>query len=159
RHRAIASNYGHTGRVTGVPLPTKDGGTLRTVLDARAYMLGLSKGRERRTQWQHAAELLLAQADVADFSKQVELATSITPIVFAAAGDPVGTGLVASLARPGGNVTGLSIQQTDLAAKRLELLREVVPGLRRLAILANVGGPAVVLDMREVEATARTLGL
>ena len=56
------------------PLPTKDGGTLRTVLDARTYMLGLSKDRERRTQWQHAAELLLAQADVADFSKQVELA-------------------------------------------------------------------------------------
>jgi putative tryptophan/tyrosine transport system substrate-binding protein len=86
-------------------------------------------------------------------------ATSVIPIVFAAAGDPVGTGLVASLARPGGNVTGLSIQQTDLAAKRLELLREVVPGLHRLAILANVGGPAVVLDMREVQATARTLGL
>src|SRR6516162_760099 len=56
------------------PLPIKDGGTLRTGLDARAYMLGLSKDRERRTQWQHAAELLLAQADVADFSKQVELA-------------------------------------------------------------------------------------
>jgi putative tryptophan/tyrosine transport system substrate-binding protein len=86
-------------------------------------------------------------------------ATSVIPIVFAAAGDPVGTGLVASLARPGGNVTGLSIQQTDVAAKRLELLREVVPGLRRLAILANVGSPAVVLDMREVQATARTLGL
>src|SRR3989441_739954 len=86
-------------------------------------------------------------------------ATSVIPIVFAAAGDPVGTGLVASLARPGGNVTGLSIQQTDLAAKRLELLREVVPGLRRLAILANIGSAAAVLDMREVEATARTLGL
>ena len=86
-------------------------------------------------------------------------ATSAIPIVFAAAGDPVGTGLVASLARPGGNVTGLSIQQTDVAAKRLELLREVVPGLGRLAILANVGSPSVVLDMREVEATARTLGL
>src|SRR5262245_58124823 len=66
-------------------------------------------------------------------------ATSVIPIVFAAAGDPVGTGLVASLARPGGNVTGLSIQQTDLAAKRLELLREVVPGLRQLAILTNIG--------------------
>ena len=86
-------------------------------------------------------------------------ATSAIPIVFAAAGDPVGTGLVASLARPGGNVTGLSIQQTDVAAKRLELLREVVPGLGRLAILANVGSPSVVLDMREVEATASTLGL
>jgi putative tryptophan/tyrosine transport system substrate-binding protein len=86
-------------------------------------------------------------------------ATSVIPIVFAAAGDPVGTGLVASLARPGGNVTGLSVQQTDAAAKRLELLREVVPGLRRLAILANVASPAVVLDMREVQATAGTLGL
>ena len=86
-------------------------------------------------------------------------ATSVIPIVFAAAADPVGTGLVASLARPGGNVTGLSIQPTDLAGKRLELLREVVPGLRRLAIMANVGNPAAVLEMREVQAAARTLGL
>ena len=84
-------------------------------------------------------------------------ATSVIPIVFAAAGDPVGTGLVASLARPGGNVTGLSNQVPDLAGKRLELLREIVPGLGRLAILANVGNPLVVLDMREVQATARTL--
>ncbi|MGY8663142.1 ABC transporter substrate-binding protein [Bradyrhizobium sp. UFLA05-109] len=86
-------------------------------------------------------------------------ATSDIPIVFAAAGDPLGTGLVASLARPGGNVTGLSIQQTDVAAKRLELLREVVPGLRRLAILANIGNAGALLDMDEVEATTRTLGL
>jgi putative ABC transport system substrate-binding protein len=86
-------------------------------------------------------------------------ATSVIPIVFAAAGDPVGTGLVASLARPGGNITGLSIQQPDVAAKRLELLREVVPSLGRLAVLGNVGGPAVVLDMRQVQAAARTLGL
>ena len=86
-------------------------------------------------------------------------ATSVIPIVFAAAGDPVGTSLVASLARPGGNVTGLSNQVLDLAGKRLELLREVVPGLGRLAILANVDNPAVVLDMREVQTTARTLGL
>ena len=64
-----------------------------------------------------------------------------------------------ALARPGGNVTGLSIQATDLAGKRLELLREVVPGLRRLAIMANVGNPAAVLEMREVQAAARTLGL
>src|SRR6516165_7635643 len=86
-------------------------------------------------------------------------ATSVIPIVFAAAGDPVGTGLVASLARPGANVTGLSLQQTETAGKRLELLREVVPGLGRLAILANVESPAVVLDLREVQTTARTLGL
>jgi putative ABC transport system substrate-binding protein len=86
-------------------------------------------------------------------------ATSVIPIVFTAASDPVGTGLVAGLARPGGNVTGLSLQSTDLAAKRVELLREVVPGLRRLAILANVGYPGPPLEMGEVQATARTLGL
>jgi ABC-type uncharacterized transport system substrate-binding protein len=86
-------------------------------------------------------------------------ATSVIPIVFAVGGDPVGTGLVASLARPGGNVTGLSIQQADLGGKRLELLREVVPTLRRLAVMANVGNPVAVLDMREVQAAARTLGL
>jgi putative ABC transport system substrate-binding protein len=86
-------------------------------------------------------------------------ATSVIPIVFAVANDPVGIGLVASLARPGGNVTGLSNQTADLAGKRLELLREVVPGLRRLAIMANFSYPASVLEMREVEATARTLGL
>jgi putative tryptophan/tyrosine transport system substrate-binding protein len=85
--------------------------------------------------------------------------TSVIPIVFAVAVDPVGTGLVASLARPGGNVTGLSMQSTDLAAKRLELLREVLPGLRRLAIMANVGYPAAVLEKGEVQAAARKLGL
>jgi putative ABC transport system substrate-binding protein len=86
-------------------------------------------------------------------------ATLVIPIVFAAVGDPVGTGLVASLARPGGNVTGLSIQATDLAGKRLELLREIVPGLRRLAIMANADASPAVLEMAEVQATARVLGL
>jgi putative ABC transport system substrate-binding protein len=86
-------------------------------------------------------------------------ATSVIPIVFGSAGDPVGTGVVASLARPGGNITGLSGQATDTAAKRLELLREVVPNLRRLAIMGNVGNPFNVLEMDEVQAAARTLGL
>jgi putative ABC transport system substrate-binding protein len=86
-------------------------------------------------------------------------ATAVIPIVFAAASDPVGTGLVASLARPGGTVTGLSNQISDTGGKKLELLREAVPGLRRLAIMANVGNPASVLEMGEVQATARTLGL
>jgi putative ABC transport system substrate-binding protein len=86
-------------------------------------------------------------------------ATSIIPIVFAATADPVGTGLVASLAHPGGNVTGLSVQHTDLAGKRLELLREIVPNLRRLAIMANVGNPAAMLELSEVQVAARTLGL
>ena len=89
----------------------------------------------------------------------VKQATAVIPIVFALAIDPVGGGLVASLARPGGNVTGLSNQQSDLAGKRLELLREVVPRLRRLAIMVNVGYPQAVLEMGEVQAAARTLGL
>jgi putative ABC transport system substrate-binding protein len=86
-------------------------------------------------------------------------ATSIIPIVFAVAADPVGTGLVASLARPGGNVTGLSIQQTDTAGKRLELLRQVISNLQRLAIIANLGSPGSVSEMLEVQTAAKTLGL
>ncbi len=86
-------------------------------------------------------------------------ATSVIPIVFATAGDPVGTGLVDSLARPGGNVTGLSNQQADLASKRLELFREINPKLRNLTIVGNVDAPASVLEMKEVETAARTLGL
>ena len=86
-------------------------------------------------------------------------ATSVIPIVFAAASDPLASGLVASLARPGGNVTGLSVQARDLAGKRLELLRELLPDLRRLAILNNVNYPAAVEETGEVQAAARTLGL
>ena len=86
-------------------------------------------------------------------------ATSAIPIVFAIGADPVGAGLVASLSRPGGNVTGLANQMSDTGGKKLEFLREVVPGLRRLAIMANVGNPASVLEMGEAQATARTLGL
>ena len=86
-------------------------------------------------------------------------ATSVIPIVFAIAGDPVGSGLVASLARPGGNVTGLSALGVDLAAKRLELLREVLPGLHRLAIMANVDASGAKHEMGAVQAEARTLDL
>jgi putative ABC transport system substrate-binding protein len=90
---------------------------------------------------------------------EAKQATSVIPIVFASANDPLGDGLVASLAHPGGNATGLSNQLTDTSGKRLEFLREVVPSLRRLAIMANIGNSASVLEMREVEAAARTLGL
>jgi len=85
-------------------------------------------------------------------------ATSVIPIVFAVASNPVGGGLVASLARPGGNVTGLSVQNSDLAGKRVELLREVVPGLR-LAVMANVGYAGAVQEMGEAQAAARMFGL
>ena len=93
---------------------------------------------------------------VADATKRT--ATTI-PIVFAAAGDPVGTGLVASLARPGGNVTGLSLQQPEIASKRLQILRDLLPNLHTLAILANSGSPNAVLEMGEADAAARRLGL
>jgi putative ABC transport system substrate-binding protein len=86
-------------------------------------------------------------------------ATSVIPIVFAVAGDPIANNLVASLARPGGNVTGLSTVATDLAGKRLELLREAVPGFRRLAIIGNVANSLAVLEMSEVQAAAARFGL
>ena len=86
-------------------------------------------------------------------------ATTTIPIVFAAQMDPVGAGVVASLARPGGNVTGMSIQQTDTAGKRIELLREALPRLARLAVMANSSAPGAMIEMREVATTARTLGL
>jgi putative ABC transport system substrate-binding protein len=86
-------------------------------------------------------------------------ATSVIPIVFGSVADPVGTGLVASLARPGGNVTGLSNQSADLPGKRLEFLREVVAGLRRLAIMANISNPSNVLEMSAGQAAAQMLGI
>jgi putative tryptophan/tyrosine transport system substrate-binding protein len=86
-------------------------------------------------------------------------ATSVIPIVFTGAGDPIGTGLITSLARPGGNLTGLSNQNRDAAGKRVEFLREMDPGLRRLAILSNVDNTSVVLITAEVEQAARKLGL
>ncbi len=85
--------------------------------------------------------------------------TSVIPIVFGTAGDPVGTGLVTSLARPGGNVTGLSNQSADIASKRIGLLREVVPGLRRVAIMANVSNSIGVLEMADVKTAVVSLGL
>ena len=89
----------------------------------------------------------------------VKQATSVIPIVFATVADPLSTGLVASLARPGGNVTGLSLRSPELAGKRLELLREVVPGLRRLAIMANADYPPAVRELDEVDTAAHPLGI
>ena len=101
-------------------------------------------------------DIIVTVGSAAIAAKQV---TSVIPIVIAIAADPLGSGLVASLARPGGNVTGLSLQHSDIAGKRLELLREVLPDLRRLAIIGNVDYPAVVQEIGEVQAAARTLGL
>ena len=92
-------------------------------------------------------------------TKAAKQATTVIPIVFAAAADPVGGGLVSSLARPGGNITGLSLQQSDIAGKKLGLLREVVIGLRRLALLGNVGNSSSVLEISEVKTAAVALGI
>ena len=86
-------------------------------------------------------------------------ATSAIPIVFAAAGDPVRTGLVSSLSRPGGNVTGLSNQQTDLGGRRLALLREILPSMKRVAVLGNFGSPLIALEMEGVKEDGAKLGL
>jgi putative ABC transport system substrate-binding protein len=119
-----------------------------------------AEGRSERAA-DIVAEFVRQKVDVivSRGSVSVLAAKQVIPMVLAGAGDPVSTGLVVSLARPDGNVTGLSLQQTDLAGKRLELLREVVPALRRLAILANAGNPVTLLDMRKVEAAAGPLGL
>jgi putative ABC transport system substrate-binding protein len=122
-----------------------------------------AEGRDERFA-EIAAEFVRLKVDIIVTSGTPQVlaakqATSVIPIVFATAGDPVGNGLVASLARPGGHVTGLATLSDDLAGKRLELLREVVPGLRRLAIMGNVDNPFSVLELGEVHAAAGTLGL
>jgi putative tryptophan/tyrosine transport system substrate-binding protein len=120
-----------------------------------------SEGRTERYA-EIAAEFVRLKVDVivtvGSAVPTVKQATAAIPIVFAVAIDPVGSGLVASLAKPGGNVTGLSLQATNLAGKRLELLREVIPQLRRLGIIFNVGNAQPVLEMGETQAAARMLG-
>src|SRR5262245_30361802 len=111
-----------------------------------------------------AAELVRLKVDVIVTSGTplivaAKRATATLPIECATEADPLGGGLNASLARPGGNVTGLSLQSTDLVGKRLESLREVVPALQRLAVIASVGSPAAMLEMGEVQTAAGTLGL
>src|SRR6201997_2279202 len=121
-----------------------------------------SEGRTERYA-EIAAEFVRSNVDVivtvGSAVPAVRQATATIPIVFAVGIDPVGSGLVASLAKPGGNVTGLSLQAANLAGKRIELLREVVPQLRRLGIIFNVGNAQPVLEMGETEAAARTLGV
>jgi putative ABC transport system substrate-binding protein len=122
-----------------------------------------AEGRLERSA-ELAAELVRLKVDViVTHSAEPVLAakreTGVIPIVFPVAADPVGNGLVASLTRPGGNATGLSLQSTDLAGKRVEILREVLPGFHRLGIIANIDAPAAVLEMREVQAAASAVGL
>jgi ABC-type uncharacterized transport system substrate-binding protein len=122
-----------------------------------------AEGRSERYS-EIAAEFVRLKVDVIVASgtpavMMLKEATTAIPIVFVGLADPIGSGVVASLARPGGNVTGLSLQAPDIAGKRLALLREVVPNLRRVAFMGNVDNPVVPREMREVQAAADTLGL
>jgi len=110
-----------------------------------------------------AAEFVQLKVDVmvtvaTDAVLAAKQVTSVIPNVFFVS-DAVGNGIVTSLSRPGGNMTGLSVQQVELAGKRVELLREVFPGLRRLAIMANVGNPSSMVEMGGAWTAARALGL
>jgi ABC-type uncharacterized transport system substrate-binding protein len=121
-----------------------------------------SEGRPERIA-EIAAEFVRRNVDIVvtndSSAPTIKQATSVIPIVFVLGNDPIGTGLVTNLARPGGNVTGLSVQQTETDSKRLELLREVVPRLRRVAVVANFGNPSSVRQTRELQAAADALGL
>jgi putative ABC transport system substrate-binding protein len=130
----------------------------RTVAIEYRWAEGRTEGfTEIATEFvQLKVDVIVTSGAAAAAAKQV---TSLIPIVFDIATDPIGSGLVASLARPGGNVTGLSNQQADLAGKKIELLREVVPGLRRLAIFANVSNASGPRDMGEAQTAASKLSL
>jgi ABC transporter substrate binding protein len=145
-----------------------------TALVRRLSELGWSEGRTVAIEYRWAegrserfadiaAEFVRLKVDVifamgTEAALAAKQATATIPIVFPAAGDPVGTGLAVSLSRPGGNVTGLSNLARDLTAKRSELVREIVPRLRRLAILVNAAYPGAALELGEIHAAARTLG-
>jgi putative tryptophan/tyrosine transport system substrate-binding protein len=128
-----------------------------------AFEVRWAEGRRERAE-EIAAEFVRRKVDViATWATMPALvakqATSEIPIVFALATDPVGVGLVATLARPGGNATGLSAFNVDIVGKRVELLREVVPRLERLAIMANVGVPDSATELRAVQALAQSFGI
>jgi putative ABC transport system substrate-binding protein len=152
--------------------------TQRTWVDAfvqRLRELGWTEGRTVAIEYRWgegrsdrypelAAEFVRLKVDVilaggTEAALAARQATSVIPIVFPTAGDPVGTGLVASLARPGGNVTGLSNLGSNLGAKRLQLLREVFPSLSRLAVMVNAGYSGGVTELSEIDVAVRTLGL
>jgi putative tryptophan/tyrosine transport system substrate-binding protein len=133
-------------------------------IEGRTVLIEYRWGEGRADRYADlAAEFARLKVDVivtsGSAAMAVKRATSAIPIVFATANEPVGSGLVASLARPGSNATGMSMQQTDLAGKRLEILREIVPGLRRFGILLHAGNRGAALDGDQVQAAAGTLGL
>jgi putative ABC transport system substrate-binding protein len=169
-------------RIIGLLSPTSDEASassdqaiLRAVLPSALQELGWIEGKnlviERRYAENRlerlpelAAELIKLNVDVIVgvgtlAPLAAKRATTTIPIVMGAAGDPVGTGLVASLAHPGGNVTGMSLMAPDLGGKRLELLKELLPRLASVAVLWNAANPYPALVFKEVQAAGSTLGI
>ncbi len=120
--------------------------------------------RKREALVDLAAELVKLKVDVlvagpTEAVKAAQIATKTIPIVMAFVSDPVSSGFVANVARPGGNITGLSLQSPETSGKRVQLLREVTPTLARIAILTDPSHPGISTDVRGTEAAARMLGL
>jgi putative tryptophan/tyrosine transport system substrate-binding protein len=155
------------------PLPSNAPGASRNLEAFRQGLraLGYREGQHLILEYreaspdrlaEHAAELVRLPVDVlvtwtTPAIQVAQQATTTIPIVMAASGDPIRTGFVASLARPGGNITGLTILSAELSAKRLELLTQLVPGLARVAVLWNPANPAMVLEWHEAQEAARRL--
>src|SRR5229473_821547 len=160
---------------TSDPVAAPDAGVMLKALHESLHELGWIEGKNFVFEYRYAenrldrlpelaAELVHLKVDVIVgvgtlAPLAAKRATTTIPIVMAAAGDPLGSGLVASLARPGGNVTGMSLMAPDLGAKRLELLKEVLPRLSRVAVLWNADNPYSVLVFKETQAGGRTLGI
>jgi putative tryptophan/tyrosine transport system substrate-binding protein len=159
--------------ILGPSTPSTDGRRITAFLQ-RLRELGWTEGRNVAIEYRSAdgrserfaeiaAEFVRLPVDViVTWGTPIyatKRATAVIPIVFAIVADPVRTGLVASLARPGGNLTGLSTEHGEMASKRLQLLREMVPNLRRVAIMGNASNPYAAEEMREIQQMASTLGL
>jgi putative tryptophan/tyrosine transport system substrate-binding protein len=173
---AARAQQGHRRLTVGVlgESTASDASTRSTAFQQRLRELGWIEGSTIAIEYRWAEGRRERFAEIADELVRLKVdiivtvggavpilkqATSVIPIVFTIDADPVGRGLVASLSRPGGNVTGLSGQQTDLVGKRLELLHELVPGLRRLAVLANSAFPGALQEIDEIKAAAARLSL
>jgi len=163
------------GYTVGIFSAGDDNAGLSTVLFDALRELGWAEGKNVRFERRYAenrlerlpelaADLVRVKVDVIAAAGTLaplaaKRATSTIPIVMTSAGDPLGSGLVASLARPGGNVTGVSLMAPDLGGKRLELLGEVLPRLARVAVLWNAANPYSALVFKETETAGRTLGI
>lgn len=138
-------DLGHVEGTTFVVLPRYAGGKAESLPELTRELVRLK------------VDLIVVSTDLAAAAARRE--TQTIPIVMALSTDPVGTGFVASLARPGGNITGLTILAPEISGKRLELLKEAVPGLSRVALLWNPDVRGAVLDYKETEKAARSLRL